>query len=374
MKVRASSLPIISNCAAAAVNPKVRIESPNDAANLGTAVHEVLASWIRHGPESSLIDSVAARDGVDVSEMTPLSWWGWSAWQSIAEHFPDPEVERGMVHAGEDGLILEGHADVRALSADGKRAMIADFKSGWIEGDWTEQMKAYAWLALRHFPGAESAYAAVLLIRDHTLDASVWTRDELDQWRDELSEHLQDTSIYSPGPHCRYCRRALECDANQLALTVAGRALAEKDVLMFPTDPVERGRVLGTLLDRVKMVEDLCEQARDAIKACVGYGGPVPTGDGRQIQVRDEERREIDIKAGWEILSEELGAGLLDGLKVSKTAVEKQAMDKAPRGKKKEAAQALMKKLDDAGAVKVKVIHKLECRRMPAAIEQGVAS
>jgi hypothetical protein len=76
------------------VPPAVRLDNRNAAAELGTAVHRVLAAWIKSGYNSEAIDDAAAWSvGVERDEIARLANWAWRAWKEVAASFPEPMTE-----------------------------------------------------------------------------------------------------------------------------------------------------------------------------------------------------------------------------------------------------------------------------------------
>src|SRR5581483_11826293 len=95
--VRASFLPIAARCGASLTTPAVRLVSGGAAADLGTAVHAVLARWIRGGHFAPAVEEEALRAGVDPEEAAPLCAWAWRQWEEqVSAWFPGAQTELEM--------------------------------------------------------------------------------------------------------------------------------------------------------------------------------------------------------------------------------------------------------------------------------------
>lgn len=362
--IRCSSLPLALTCPASQVPPAIQTEGDDAAARLGSAVHQLLADAIESG---GLLDwqfaLAAARWRVEESDLTPLAWAGWRCWLRLAEQFPDPSVEVAL-RAERLGWELTGHADV--ISATDSDVRLLDWKSGREDSDYDDQLRGYALLALEQRPAVDRAYVAVVRLREQQVDGRWYNRAELDAWWQGCVKSLERRDLYRTGSHCGYCRRNRECGAHSAAAAQAIGALLNHD------DPtLDMASAAGVALDRVKLVEKVCETARANIAALVvRMGGRLATSDGRELVMTEQARRVIDPKLGLPILREVLAPDqIADCLTISKTKVEAAVGDNAPRGQKGQARQALIDRLDEAGALLTTTIKRLECRRLPAEIE-----
>lgn len=348
--------------------PDLAIDTGSEAADLGAAVHFVFLEGVdgRHVE----IEDAAQRFNVDQEELERLCSWAWRQWESIRANFPGPHVEEYM-ELGKDGLWLTGHADLLSIVDDQVRVL--DLKSGRLDSAHDEQLKGYAFLALQHCPGTTSAYVAVLRIRDQVLDGTVYTRQELDQWFERLSDRTAKRS-YNAGVHCGHCRRSLECVARHKYLrsavndfaagapTLALECLSE--AMPLPT----RGQLLASVLERVKLVEDACELARSMVKADVAaHGGAIPTTDGRELVIVERAERRIDYAAGWPILIDHEPAlptdQLMQAVTINKGKVESAIKAIAPFRQKGAAVKRVMETLESAGAIQSTVVERLEVHR-----------
>lgn len=364
VSIRASRLPLLALCPASAAPGPVSESAEDGAARMGTAVHAIVTGWIVNGLAADDIDAQAARLGVDPEELGKNARITFAAWSRAAENFPGAQVEVPLVYEA-NGLRLTGHADIVSPPSanDGTEARVLDLKTGWLDVDHSEQLAGYAFLLAKHYTEVDRIYAAVLR-RDFTLDGRYWTRAELGAWYSGLLERLK-SATYRPGFHCWNCPRRLNCDAadsfirrNVLALVVvdaAGEPLVSSEL---------DGPALAEALDRAKLLEHLCADVREAVRIRVAEaGGVIQTGDGRQLELTRTERRTIVFPAALPVLRAALGDDLDRLLEVSKTRVEAAYKATIRRGAKGEAVAELIRRLDEAGAIQVKAVERLECRR-----------
>jgi hypothetical protein len=359
--VRCSSLPLVTACPAASVAPQTRIDSDRAPADLGTAAHWVLTEWIAGRPAE--ITDAAQRFQVEMDDLKKLARWGWEQWQKLSPYFPDALTEQKLEYEG-DGVHLIGHVDV--LSEINGELRLGDFKTGRLLGeDHDAQLKGYAFTGLAKRPHLHMARCAVIRVREFTADWEVYTREELDWWFKRLAADLQDTTVFRPGRQCSRCPRAAECPAKTALLRQYAAAILEADDLPAVNNP-GYGLAIGQLYDRVKLIEDECESALKMIRAGVAaVGGKVNIGNGRELVLNPQERREVLFGPAYSILQEELPAERLDGCcKVAKGKIEEVVRSEAGGGRAGgRAVKELMDRLQGVGAIAVHGFEKLEVRR-----------
>lgn len=367
--IRASSLPLLSECPAAAQVGDVVLDTADESAALGTACHAVQALVIGGldvgmGLQLALdlVPVQAKVYGVNEEELDRLVWLWWRTWEVISPHFPEPQSEVYFEAGG-----LTGHIDILSVSETHLR--IADLKTGYKDSDYLPQLQGYAWLALQAYPTLSEVYACILWARDQSTEGWTFTRAELDGWWSSLQERIAKGG-YNPGAHCGYCPRSLHCPAKTALVRETAEAFAltqeinEWRTVVEGADP----EALIALLDNTKMLEEACERARQVVRFAVAEAGGVLTAaDGRQLVLTETERREIDPVRGWYALTHALpGTDVLHCISVSKTDVEKAARETAPRGQKKAAVDSLMQALADAGAISTTTTSRLTVRRAPS--------
>jgi hypothetical protein len=260
-------------------------------------------------------------------------------------------------------MRLTGHIDV--LSIVGDEVRIADFKTGWVDANHDEQLRGYCWLALQNYPDAKTAYAVVIRVRDQLVDTVRYLRHELDVWWGRRRELLSaDPAYYSPGPHCRHCHRAHECPGRT--------AIVQESLLRVLGDDSEIDTVPSRILDmmdRIALVQDECERFRDWVRVQVAAAGGTLSDGEREIILKQTQQKQLIPRFCLSVLRTAIsGDALFDCVTVSKTKVEDALRATAPRGQKGTVVKEVFARLEQAGAIKNKVIERMEVRRCPQAI------
>src|SRR5262249_20861825 len=109
--VHCSSLPRIRSCPASIEAPAVPIDSSGESSRIGSAVHAVLAKWIKRGYDPDALVEQAVKWQVDRDELNHLAYMGWKFWlDTLRQWHPAAETEVDM-EAG----IIKGRADVLSV-------------------------------------------------------------------------------------------------------------------------------------------------------------------------------------------------------------------------------------------------------------------
>jgi hypothetical protein len=140
----------------------------------------------------------------------------------------------------------------------------------------------------------------------------------------------------------------------------------EPRMLHLPDDLVARGTLLSLIKDRAKAVADAAEFALRLVKIEVlAAGGLLPTEDGRELVVTEQQQRHIIPSPAWAILRDAIGEERLieECVKISKGEVETAAKESAGRGAKGKAVMELMAKLESAGAIETTTVQRLETKK-----------
>ncbi len=384
LTVRCSSLPIVCRCPAATVVPDLTIEGDDAPARLGSAVHEVMPIWIVNNFADETQAIIAAgKWGCDPNEVVRLSWQGWAAWQKLKQHFPAPECERSLeltttlscesclapevCWCGKPArqVRLTGHPDITSVTEDGSAVYILDHKTGWRDGDHLAQMRGYGLLGLTAAPTAVKVFVGILRVREGTVEWLSFDRVSLFLWWSRVVESFAETDSYRAGPHCAYCPRAHECPARGQLLSNAVTTIGSTALTLHNDGPKMMARKLADVLDRVKLIEGACDLAKEQIKAEVARrGGRVDAGDGRELVLVPNRRRELDAAKAWQVLTEfpqekddaeafpvYALSDLLTIIGIGVGDLEKLIMADAPRGQKTKVLKKVMTRLAEAGAV-----------------------
>lgn len=364
ISIRCSSLPILHHCTAALRDDGIRMGGNSPEAELGTAVHAVLAARLYPGPcdLDAEIDAAAKMYGCDPDELGILQAMAWQVWEELRTHFHEATAEERM-EASAHGVTLSGTADVLDVvpGADGIDVRVLDWKTGYLDLDHLDQLRGYAWLAMQATPDASSAWVVVVRVRDRSYEGVSFTRSELEEWFEDLSKRLHGQEQFNPGQHCQYCPRAATCPAKEALLRQSWAAIRGDDY-SIPID--SRADWLAGMLQAVKFAEIQAELIRGVIRAeVVNAGGSMTTSDGRELVIRREERKEIDTELAWPILSPILRGDMLSVATIGKGKLEKAIKATVPKGKGAGAIRDTMERLSQAGAIHTTYVEKLEIRR-----------
>lgn len=360
--LRASALPMAFRCPASVRRATLSISEASEPADLGSAAHEALRALPEgRGIQWDDLPEIAAKWNVNADELRMLAAMGNRLWPELAPMFSNAITEFTLTCDLAEGVRLSGHAD--AISVVGQTARVLDWKTGRKDYDYSQQMRAYAALALLDDASLTEATATIVWVRDGEVERYTMTREQLPAWLDELRRSVVDwDGVYRPGPHCRYCPRSHECAAVSALVRRDVSAILDTggapSLLDMPPEQIV------ALYRKAGLVIDYAERVRAIIKGHVEQYGDLVTADGRLALV-SERRRELDTLAAWPVLE---AAGFDDDdfaecVKLSLSKVEKRVAQKAGRGKGKAAIQELGAKLQAVGAIKTNTITKLQEKR-----------
>lgn len=354
MNLRCSSLPLIEKCPAASRTPSVVMVSGGEEAELGNAAHEALACYVRGWKPD--LDELAERYEVDRDDLGYIVQSGRQVWEKVAQHFPSPSTEVPLeAYWLDENLLLTGHIDV--LSVSGERAHVWDWKTGYLDEDHSGQMKGYALLVLENYPRVNDVYCGVGRVRDGTVDGQVYNREQIETWWAKVVESVQGPETFSTGRWCGHCPRGHECPSFATSLAQGVRSLMERSA-----DEVTDAEQLVQLYDRAKLVQAACERAMEIVRAGVELlGGRAPAGDGRELVMGQQKKTIIDFDRGNGVIQDAIGpAGMARCVQVVKGKLEEEIGKVAERRQKGKAIQAVMERLEEAGALTVEYSPRLE--------------
>lgn len=301
--LRASSAPMNWTCPGSARAPQLRIDSAGDAATLGTAAHEALAmlAETNAAPWDDL-PALAAKHGVHETELRVLVAQGVKLWNEVSVFFLGAMSELALMAELCPDVHLTGHVDL--LSISGRTARAGDWKTGRKDGDYSQQMRAYALLIFRDNPDLTEVTVTVLWVRDGEIENYTATRAQSEAWAAEyIARVVRWSGIYRPGTHCEYCSRSHECEAanaqgrRDVAL-IADRSLvyrAETELAQMP--PAE----IVDLAAKVDFVRHCAQRVWDAIEEHVREHGDIVVGNSR-LTLGSREKKEVDTLKAWPIL------------------------------------------------------------------------
>lgn len=366
LNLRCSALPLAFRCPAAIRPAALRLNESNEAADLGTAVHEALESVVETGSlDWEPIPEIAKRHGVPEDDVRALAATGAKLWPQIAASFGGAltEVELGSEIA--PGIMLTGHLD--GVSRVLRVARGLDWKTGRVDRSYVHQMKGYATLLFLDDPELEEVTITIVWLRDGEIENYTCSRKDALAWIAELLRVVVNwDGVYHPNQECPHCPRSHECEAANAVARRDIAAVADKSLVaqaeaalatMAPADVVE-------LVRKASLVKGYADRIREAVRAHVLKHGDI-VADGVRLTIDTEERREIDTLKAWPVLeaSNFTEAELAESVEVRVSKAEKVVARKAGRGKGAGAVREFKDALAKAGAVEIKEVHKLAEKR-----------
>jgi len=393
----ASRQPLLSKCTGSAVLPT--IESENEAADEGSALHEALALRGTDSLEASLVQwpDIAQRWGLDERATAivgaRLRSFTWCPPEGALVEvglclLVDGSVVRTRGGRGDypelpAGALLPGQADVIWSEPEpldlsepaqprcpvGSVLVVVDYKSGDAANvtgaDRNEQLLSLALLWAR-FTGAEAVRVAAVfpgpgngtwdvtsLLRAAALDrieARIRARAaRVEAQRAALA--AGEALELVEGPHCTYCPSEATCPAKTSRL----RALLAEGSAPFEVGPLapELAQKAAVMLP---MIDALGRRMRAALQAHVKATGPIDLGNGNEWGPVLEQKDEISYGAAYEVLRDELGPERTQAAaKISKSAIEDAIgalhEEQGIRRQKSAAMRRVLAKLHEAGAI-----------------------
>lgn len=350
--VRASSSPLVVTCPQSRLGA-MHIDVANDAAAVGTAVHELMPMFIRGDRYDDVIaqaEIVAGRHGVadSAAEVAQLAGMAYQLWKGIEAKHPQPITERTF-SVDLDGIVLTGHPDV--VSPQASEVRVVDWKTGrkrdpllWV------QLCAYGLLVADAF-NKDRVRITIVWVRDGERETHTIDKLHIDHFRDDLIRAVRTDRRYVVGDHCVYCPRMAECPARKelckAAAESANAADCGGDIRRQPVDKVLAG---------MRAFERLAGTYKDMIKQSVTRYGPIEVEGARLIGLKPRTRSKlVNPKAAYPIVQQYItpdqwASVFESGLTALKDAVRANAK----RGEKSQVVSEVLDKLDAAGCIEVK--------------------
>lgn len=400
MRLSASKLGLAQLCAYP-FRPDIEVprEHPGDAARLGTAWHDVVATVLIEPAQATgpaqLIDAALKRAGLVPDDwrdrliaMRPLdaardiaedaTRLGVRAEVAYAWHAESGDVEELGINLGRDYpdvLGICGTADVvwTEETPDGTVLVVRDWKTG--SPDHVEPAAENA--QLRFLAGCASRLHDVDLVRvelafvdptgEVTVDAHTYSPLELLEAQ-MLIGVLWETRLIAdpePGPHCagKYCPLRMVCPMTmavvQEAAPDSSPAPAGMPITLASPEAITSPEHASYILHRLQMLKGFADHVEKCLKAYVDQHGPVPTGDGKFWGPLDIVRREVSCSTQHseelvELLKAHLPEPAVLGLvraTVSMTALEEACRKATPARKGAALARTIVEALRAAEMV-----------------------
>jgi len=195
--VHASAVPRIMRCGASSITSGLKYSLLTDYSELGIAIHEIMERLI-NGRETDF-KNIAKKYSCNETELKILFFQGKKIWSQMTEFFPSPWTELKY-----KSNLISGVLDVVSFSGD--HISIADWKSGWMEGDYWPQLYANALLAGKLYeeeheklkPG-HKFYLCVFWLRSAEIDPLWITWEELLKFKEQLLKQVERKTEYTMG-------------------------------------------------------------------------------------------------------------------------------------------------------------------------------
>lgn len=365
LNLRASAMPLAFRCAASVRRSAIPIDETHEAGDVGTAVHAALRRLAERGSvDWDGLPELAAQYGANLDDVRALCAMATKLWPRVSASFGRSltEVELEYTFAG---FTLTGHMDLVSVSGDVARG--GDWKSGRVDSDYSEQMKAYGTLILLNYPQLREVTVTIIWLRDGEIENYTLTRADAIAWAQRFErEVVQWDGVYKAGNHCKFCPRSHECEAANALVRRDVAAIADKSIVARAESElaVMAPDEIVSIYEKASLVEAYAKRVREAVKLHVLNHGDV-VADGARLTIQREKRRQLNPLQAWPVLEsvgfeDEDFASVMD-LRVSR--VEKRVREKAGKGNGAHAVRVLDAALRDAGAVEINEIEKLVQKR-----------
>ena len=354
--IRCSALPRILECPGSLTPPIISLLTDNADAAVGRAAHEALSLMVKKAEVD--LKKIAKKHEIPIDQIAPLYFIGRRIWSEYEDALVIIAAERHMMREIIPGVELGGTPDIIARAVQEARPTIVpwDWKSG-VMVRCRDQLIGYAWLFKKDWP-SEYAKAAVCWLREQMVDIEDIGIDEVDALPDRIREAIAHQERFSPNyDSCKYCPRQHECPAHTALVRKSIDTLSEIRERFEALPPAE----LASLYPKAKLIEGFLKHYHATLRNTVAIASELSTGDGRKLTIQPTERQNLITETALPLLTKKLGSleDVYPAIKLSRKEAIGLVRDAAPRGPKKEAQEALMAELDEAGAIERKIIEKL---------------
>jgi len=245
---------------------------------------------------------------------------------------------------------------------------VLDYKTG--EDAWVDPIEHNAQLAsaaakAAYWTGAQLVVPEILFVEARTMwfdrvqqawdidriDQAMWDTFELHTRIAKAKQRTMYSSEYVEGYFCRFCDAMPHCPIKGQRI----RNLLERkiDNASGALKPDEVSRMVAMM----PILRDLVSWCESMAQAWVRENGPIDVGAGRLYGVQDKPKDEIDARAMWKLVLEELKDedAALEAVKISKSGIsEAVKIAHARQGLKRQGSKAVRKILArayDSGAI-----------------------
>lgn len=375
MKIRPSNLKAVADCRAWLKENAEALNMTSGPARGGQSGHAIYAIMAieRREPTDAELEALCLR--FPEIERNDLDWTVIKG-RFLLDLDPDwtayIEFRVDLCHPREPVQLMAGTVDLVLISPDGKTAIVVDWKMGRVEVDppWrNHQLTAYAMAVFQRFPTLQSIDASIVMPNLRYHESHTFARADMDAKLWAIADLCEEANAENPEYHpgcatCEDCPAKHTCPALNAVLSpaVTGMSFAQR----MSEAP------LGEVVLSVPVIRAAKKMIADAEKAlkrrCDAEGGSIQLADGSWYARTEQVQRQIDARAGWQVLCDRCGPFLADAVTIAKGKIKDAARaytehingDDLKRGWKSGCDRELMTALDHADAFKSKIITKYQ--------------
>lgn len=390
VKLRCSSLDALFSCTPSILgddpNLIIRIGSSNDTAQVGKVIHELAEGYVQRA-KFNIRDALAAAgmrlDAED--EIAKLMMYLMKGWDELKVYFPTPMVE-AVVKAPPllvDSTMYELAGTCDVLSPVGTHdAIFADWKSGFLDDSYHQQMAGYAYCIWCEMGRPDDAVLTgiVFFLRHRYYRIIKFDKDKLLRWEYDLTHNVLASGKFRPGKTCKYCDLYSSCPARAAVVhgtidailggngvTEAHKAwLADAKVRIATLtaqnkhDP-EVGKIVEDLLFKHKLLQQLLDETHSLVRDAVKRVDGIPLPNGYQLVVRRLEIDRVIPEKAMTVLRQRLSdLQIMGSMSISLPKLVSCYAAAASGTSKGEARDALIKALAEAGAIATTTQERME--------------
>ncbi len=209
-------------------------------------------------------------------------------------------------------LLLKGTMDLVCRNDIGEYAII-DYKSGWLDTDYTNQLKGYALLARQAFStGDKSVHIITMRLRQNLLDIIKVTPDDMDIFSQALWRVVYEKPAPAmPGDFCAYCPGAGSCRPviNAIKKTKIFWGGHSKRLAKAQSSTLTPATISNTYI-KIQLAEKLLEELKKQIKTILEReGGSITLEDGSVLKIEEEQRESVLLAKALPLVAEALPSG-----------------------------------------------------------------
>ena len=266
---------------------------------MGRAVHELMAMVVQKYSKLPYEKVLGRYPGIDDDEVLRLLANGKWMWGEMSAWLEDAQAEVQL------DAPYRGTADVLAWC--GEVLVVIDWKTGRrSDKDHTPQLLAYAASAIACSPRKPVAVQVVVgWLQDRVYVVNNVSLEEIEGFRERVTELSREAGKrYSPGEHCQYCPRQLECVAKdrwQQASSAALLPLSDEDSEERRELSPER---IVELYPRVQMLSKALDEYNRALRQVLEERGQVLIpGEDKMLRLSPASRGRVNAHQSLKVLS-----------------------------------------------------------------------